>query len=142
MEAYGEGFEILKASQYGADLDLSGVAKMWNAGSVVKSWLLELLIDVFKDARELEQIQGYVEDSGETRWAVKEALDTGVAADVITTALYKRFNSRQKDTYSNKVTAALRNEFGGHKVAFEGENVKTFSAGSGHIRHAEADKRK
>lgn len=142
MEAYGEGFEILKASQYGASMDLNAVAKMWNAGSVVKSWLLELLIDVFKNPQELERIQGYVEDSGEARWAVKEALDTGVAADVITTALYKRFNSRQKDTYSNKIVAALRNEFGGHKMAREGENVKTYSAGSGHIRHAESDKGK
>ena len=142
MEAYGEGFEILKASQYGAALDLSRVAKMWNAGSVVKSWLLELLIDVLKNPQELERIQGYVDDSGEARWAVKEALDSGVAADVITASLYKRFNSRQKDTYSNKIIAALRNSFGGHSMAREGENVKTYSAGAGNIRHARADKGK
>lgn len=142
MEAYAEGFELLKASQYGKEIDLSAVAKMWNAGSVVKSWLLELLINVFKDPKELERLQGYVDDSGEARWAVKEAVDTGVAADVITASLYKRFNSRQKDTYSNKILAALRNEFGGHKVAREGENVKTYSAGSGHIRHSETDKGK
>ena len=140
MEAYAEGFEILKASPYGSSVDLGQVAKMWNAGSVVKSWLLELLINVFNNPKELEKIQGYVEDSGEARWAVKEAIETGVAADVITTSIYKRFNSRQKDTYANKIIAALRNEFGGHKVAREGENIKTNSTGAGQIKHATPDK--
>jgi 6-phosphogluconate dehydrogenase len=141
MEAYAEGFEILKASKYGEALNLSEVASMWNSASVVKSWLLELLISVFKDPKELESLQGYVEDSGEARWAVKEAIDTGVAADVITASLYKRFNSRQSDVYANKVIASLRREFGGHMVAKSGMKVKMKSAGSGAIQHARPDKR-
>jgi len=140
MQAYAEGFEILKASQYGEGLKLKDVASLWNKGSVVRSWLLELLENVFADEKGFEGIQGYVEDSGEARWAVKEAIDTGVAADVITASLYKRFNSRQKDAFANKVLAALRREFGGHTVARAGEEVKISKAGAGGLRHSGEDR--
>ncbi|HRU39364.1 MAG TPA: decarboxylating 6-phosphogluconate dehydrogenase, partial [Candidatus Goldiibacteriota bacterium] len=90
MQAYAEGFEILKASQYGSGLKLGKIAALWNKGSVVRSWLLELLEPVLSDEKALDEIQGYVEDSGEARWAVKEAVDAGVSADVITAALYRR----------------------------------------------------
>jgi 6-phosphogluconate dehydrogenase len=141
MEAYAEGFEILKASPYTGKLDLQQVAHLWNQGSVVRSWLLELLENVFDKDSGLDEIQGFVEDSGEARWTVKEAIDTGVPADVITTALYKRFNSRQKDAFANRVLAALRREFGGHAVARQGEDVKTSDAGAGRVKHAAADKK-
>ena len=142
MEAYGEGFEVLKASPYGEGLDMQKIAAMWNHGSVIRSWLLELIEDIFKKDKDLTSIQGYVEDSGEARWTVKEAVDSGVAADVMATALFKRFNSRHKDVYANKIVAALRNEFGGHALAREGENVKSSQAGAGTIQHAKADQKK
>ena len=116
MEAYGEGFEILKASPYGAHLNFNQVAHLWNQGSVVRSWLLELLEDAFKKDPELASIQGYVEDSGEGRWTVQQAIESGVSATAIAHALFKRFQSRQPDLFSDKVLAALRNEFGGHAV--------------------------
>ncbi|MFP4466565.1 MAG: phosphogluconate dehydrogenase (NAD(+)-dependent, decarboxylating) [Candidatus Goldiibacteriota bacterium] len=140
MQAYGEGFELLKASPYGNRLDLSQVAAMWNNGSVIRSWLLELLEGIFKEKGGLADIQGYVQDSGEARWTVKEAVDLGVAVDTITTALYKRFNSRQKDVFAAKVAAALRNEFGGHAVAKNCEDVKNSTPGAGTVRHAAPDK--
>ncbi|MEI7641086.1 MAG: decarboxylating 6-phosphogluconate dehydrogenase [bacterium] len=140
MEAYGEGFEILKASPYGRHMKLGKVAAMWNNGSVVRSWLLELLEDAFKKDSDMKKISGYVEDSGEARWTAKQAIDSGVAADVITAALYKRFNSRQKDAFSNKVVAALRNEFGGHALVKTGSKIKKSSAGAGILSHAKAAK--
>ncbi len=116
MEAYAEGFHILKNSIYGKDLKLDKIAKLWDNGSVIRSWLLELLIDIFKNERKLEKIIGYIEDSGETRWALAEAIENGVSADTIAISLFKRFNSRQKDVYANKILAALRNSFGGHQI--------------------------
>ncbi|MBI5827255.1 MAG: decarboxylating 6-phosphogluconate dehydrogenase [Deltaproteobacteria bacterium] len=116
MEAYAEGFELLNESEYGDGLDLHGVARLWNRGSVVRSWLLELLEGAFKDNGRLEGISGYVEDSGEGRWAVKDAVDRGVPMPVITEALYARFNSRRRDSFAAKVLAALRHSFGGHAV--------------------------
>lgn len=116
MEAYGEGFEILKASQYGEGLDFSQVAHLWNQGSVVRSWLLELLESAFEKDPDLQKIQGYVDDSGEGRWTVHQAIETGVSATSIAHALFRRFQSRQEDTFSDRVLAALRNEFGGHAV--------------------------
>jgi len=139
MEAYGEGFELLKASSYGKGLDLAGVASLWNQGSVIRSWLLELLEDSFKKDTELEKIQGYVEDSGEARWTVKEAVDSGVSATVIAHSLFKRFQSRQKDTFSDKVVASLRNQFGGHAVASTIDQVKSSEAGAGEVKHAKKD---
>lgn len=114
LQAYGEGFEILKASQY--DLDLHAIAHLWNQGSVVRSWLLELAENAFQKNGNLEAIKGYVADSGEGRWTVQQAIDTDVPAPVITLSLLERFRSRQDESFTAKVIAALRNEFGGHAV--------------------------
>jgi len=116
MEAYGEGFEMLKASPYGGDLNMQAVAHLWNQGSVIRSWLLELLESAFEKDPELSGIKGYVEDSGEGRWTVQEAVDMSVSVPVIALSLFKRFQSRQENLFSDKVLAALRNEFGGHAV--------------------------
>jgi 6-phosphogluconate dehydrogenase len=114
MQAYGEGFELLKTSQF--DLDLAKISHLWNQGSVVRSWLLELCESAFEKDPKLEAIKGYVDDSGEGRWTVIEAIDKGVAATALAHALFARFSSRQPDAFANKVIAALRNEFGGHAV--------------------------
>ncbi|HEX8919786.1 MAG TPA: decarboxylating 6-phosphogluconate dehydrogenase [Chloroflexota bacterium] len=115
MEAYGEGFEIFQASKH-FDLDLVQIAGIWNHGSVVRSWLLELLEDALRKDPGLEQIRGYVEDSGEGRWTIEAAIDEDVPAPIITESLFRRFASRQQESFSAKVLAALRNEFGGHAV--------------------------
>jgi 6-phosphogluconate dehydrogenase len=118
MQAYAEGFEIMHASDY--DLDLHGIAEMWNHGSVVRSWLLELAVRAFAaQGKDLEHLKGWVADSGEGRWTVQEAIDKDVPAPVITLSLLTRFRSRQDDSYGAKVLAALRNEFGGHAVKTE-----------------------
>jgi 6-phosphogluconate dehydrogenase len=114
MQAYGEGFELLNASQF--DLDLGKIAHLWNQGSVVRSWLLELCESAFAKDPRLASIKGYVEDSGEGRWTVEEAIDRSVPLPVLTLSLFARFASRQDDSFAAKVTAALRNEFGGHAV--------------------------
>jgi 6-phosphogluconate dehydrogenase len=115
MQAYGEGFEVLHASEF--DLDLHEIAGIWRNGSVVRSWLLELLHSAFEqDGSELEKIEGYVEDSGEGRWTVFEAINESVPAPAISAALYARFASRQDESFAAKVAAALRNQFGGHAV--------------------------
>lgn len=116
MQAYGEGFDILHASDY--DLDLAAIARMWNNGSVIRSWLLELAGNAFeRGGNDLESIRGYVSDSGEGRWTVAEAIDHDVPAPVITLALIQRFRSRREpDSYTDRVLAALRNEFGGHAI--------------------------
>ena len=116
MEAYAEGFELLKASPYGDGIKNSEIACLWNNGSVVRSWLLELLQGAFKKEDGLESVIGYVEDSGEGRWMVKEAVDMGVAMPVITESLMRRFRSRQDESFAEKVLAAMREEFGGHSV--------------------------
>ena len=117
LQAYGEGFELLKAS--GFDLDLGKIAHLWNQGSVMRSWLLELAESAFNKDPELASIKGYVEDSGEGRWTVLEAVERNVPASVLTLSLFARFASRQEDSFSAKVIAALRNEFGGHAVKKE-----------------------
>jgi 6-phosphogluconate dehydrogenase len=117
LQAYGEGFELLKASQF--NLDLGKIAHLWNQGSVVRSWLLELAESAFAKDPELGSIRGYVEDSGEGRWTLLEAVERGVPASVLTLSLFARFASRQEDSFSAKVIAALRNEFGGHRVRRE-----------------------
>lgn len=114
MQAYGEGFELLKASQF--DLNLGKIARLWNHGSVVRSWLLELIESALKKDPQLAGIKGYVEDSGEGRWTVEEAIDKNVPAPVLMLSLFARFASRQDDSFAAKVVAALRNEFGGHAV--------------------------
>ena len=114
MQAYAEGFELLEATEW--DLDLASIADLWNQGSVVRSWLLELAADAFKKDPGLEHITGYVEDTGEGRWTVEQGIQHSVPMPAITAALFMRFRSRQADTFSGKVLAALRNEFGGHAV--------------------------
>jgi len=118
MQAYAEGFEIMHASDY--QLDLAAISELWMQGSVVRSWLLELAGRAFKaNGQELAHLKGYVADSGEGRWTIQEAIDHDVPAPVITLSLLTRFRSRQEDSYSAKVLAALRNEFGGHAVKTE-----------------------
>jgi 6-phosphogluconate dehydrogenase len=114
MQACAEGFEILEASPYGRNLDYARIAHLWNQGSVIRSWLLELAEAAFAKSPELSDIRGYVEDSGEGRWTVKQAIETGVSAPVIALALMERFSSRKQDAFSDRVVAALRREFGGH----------------------------
>jgi 6-phosphogluconate dehydrogenase len=115
MTAYAEGFEILRTSPFG-ELNLPEIAGIWRSGSVVRSWLLDLLHDALQNDPKLEQIKGYVEDSGEGRWTVQAAIDQNVPAPIITLALQMRIASRQDESFSAKVQAALRNEFGGHAV--------------------------
>jgi 6-phosphogluconate dehydrogenase len=117
LQAYGEGFEMLKAAQF--DFDLGKISHLWNQGSVVRSWLLELAENAFKKDPQLSSIKGYVEDSGEGRWAVLEAVEREIPASILTLSLFARYGSRQDDSFSAKVIAALRNEFGGHAVRKE-----------------------
>jgi 6-phosphogluconate dehydrogenase len=115
MQAYAEGFEIMHASEY--PLDIAAISDLWNHGSVVRSWLLELAALAFKaNGQDLSNLKGWVADSGEGRWTVQEAIDHDVPAPVITLSLQTRFRSRQDDSYGARVIAALRNEFGGHAV--------------------------
>jgi 6-phosphogluconate dehydrogenase len=115
MQAYAEGFEIMGAKdEFG--LDLQHVAEIWQHGSVVRSWLLDLAVLALEEDPKLERIQGYVPDSGEGRWTVIESIDLDVPAPVITIALQRRFRSRQKNTFADRMLAALRNQFGGHAV--------------------------
>jgi 6-phosphogluconate dehydrogenase len=118
MQAYAEGFEILKASEF--ELDLHEIAGIWRYGSVVRSWLLELLYNAFEqEGNELEGIAGYVEDSGEGRWTIFEAINESVPAPVIASSLFARFASRQDESFAAKINAALRKQFGGHAVKTE-----------------------
>ena len=118
MQAYAEGFEIMHASEY--PLDLEQIAKAWMHGTVIRSWLLELAGRAFEQSgTDLADIKGWVADSGEGRWTVQDAIDHDVPAPVITLSLLARFTSRQDESYSAKVTAALRNQFGGHAVKSE-----------------------
>ena len=114
MAAYGEGFELLECSQF--DLDLHQIAGVWRHGSVVRSWLLDLVETAFAKDPHLEQIAGVVQDSGEGRWTVEEAIDQAVPLPIITLSLMRRFASRQESSFSARLEAALRNEFGGHAV--------------------------
>jgi 6-phosphogluconate dehydrogenase len=116
LQAYAEGYEILHASRDFPELDLHQIAGLWQHGSVVRSWLNDLAMRAFANDPSLEKIRGWVADSGEGRWTVKEAIDVDVPAPVITLSLLMRFRSRQDDSFGAKVIAALRNEFGGHAV--------------------------
>ncbi|MBC5823890.1 MAG: NADP-dependent phosphogluconate dehydrogenase, partial [Candidatus Eremiobacteraeota bacterium] len=116
LQAYGEGFEMLAASPFGAGLDLQRISHLWNQGSVVRSWLLELAERAFAQDRNLEGIEGYVDDTGEGRWTVEDAIDFSVPVPALALSLFMRFRSRQTDSFSAKVIAALRNQFGGHAV--------------------------
>jgi 6-phosphogluconate dehydrogenase len=115
MQAYAEGFAVMQKSEF--DLDLHEIAGIWRYGSVVRSWLLELLHAAFeKEGRNLEKIRGYVDDSGEGRWTIAEAIAEDVPVPVITAALFARFASREPESFAAQVNAALRNQFGGHAV--------------------------
>ena len=116
MQAYAEGFALLEKSPYEKDLDFQKTAHLWNQGSVIRSWLLELLENAFDKNSRLDDITGYVEDSGEGRWTVDQAIESGVPAPVITMSLFQRFQSRRENSFDNRVLAALRREFGGHAV--------------------------
>jgi 6-phosphogluconate dehydrogenase len=114
LQAYAEGFALMKKVPF--NLDLPRIARLWNQGSVVRSWLLELAERAFQKDASLNGIKGYVEDSGEGRWTINEAIALGVPMPVITASLFARFRSREDDDFGDKVIAALRNEFGGHAV--------------------------
>jgi 6-phosphogluconate dehydrogenase len=114
MQGYAEGFEIMKTAPF--PLDLHRIASIWGQGSVVRSWLLELLENALSDDTDLKGIRGWVEDSGEGRWTVQASIDQNVPAPVITLSLQTRFRSRQDESYGAKILAALRNQFGGHAV--------------------------
>ncbi|HEU5424381.1 MAG TPA: 6-phosphogluconate dehydrogenase, partial [Nitrolancea sp.] len=117
MEAYAEGFEIMHEAPF--DYDLAKLAGLWDQGSVIRSWLLELAERAFRADPGLERLRGYVEDSGEGRWTVAQAIEENVPAPVITLSLLVRLRSRQEESFGNKVLAALRHEFGGHAVQEE-----------------------
>jgi len=120
LEAYGEGFELMNArKEFG--LDFAKISELWNHGSVIRSWLLELSVNVFRQDPSLESVRGYVEDTGEGRWAVLEAIDENVPAPAITLSLLQRFRSRQESSFSAKMIAALRGQFGGHEIKKTGE---------------------
>jgi 6-phosphogluconate dehydrogenase len=114
MQALGEGFELLEKSQF--DLDLPLIAELWKHGSVVRSWLLDLAAEALKKDPKLAEVRGYVEDSGEGRWTILEAIERGVPAGVLALSLFTRFRSREQDTFSDRLIASLRNEFGGHAL--------------------------
>ncbi len=141
MQSYAEGLEILQASPY-PDLDLHQVCDLWRHGSVIRSWLLDLAADALKDDPNLDNITGFVEDSGEGRWTVQESIEHSVPAPVIALSLYLRFRSRQQDSFSAKVLAALRNEFGGHAVhhkTLEGPHVPGREAAGAERTHPRSD---
>jgi len=114
MQAYGEGFDILAGSEF--DLKIDEIAEVWRHGSVIRSWLLDLAASALSKDPGLEQISGFVQDSGEGRWTVETAVNQGTPAPTIAMALFARFASRQDDSFANRMIAALRHEFGGHSV--------------------------
>jgi len=114
MQAYAEGFEIMKNSPY--EVDLEKVSRVWMHGSVVRSWLLELIGNALEGNENLDDIKAYVADSGEGRWTVQTAMDFDVPAHVITASLFTRFQSRQESSFAMKLLAAMRNQFGGHEI--------------------------
>jgi 6-phosphogluconate dehydrogenase len=114
MQGYAEGFEVMAKSEY--NLDLAKVAAVWMHGSVVRSWLLELAAGALAQDPRLEKLTGYVQDSGEGRWMITDALEKSVPVPALATALFTRFRSRQPDSFAERLLAALRNAFGGHAV--------------------------
>jgi 6-phosphogluconate dehydrogenase len=116
MQAYAEGFEIMKKSKAFPGMDMQAIAEAWREGSVVRSWLLDLIADGLKQDPELEQLRGYVEDTGEGRWTIAAAIEEEVPAPVITESLYVRFRSRMEESFGEKMLAMMRHQFGGHAV--------------------------
>jgi 6-phosphogluconate dehydrogenase len=125
LQSYAEGFAVLEAKQDFGALDLHGIAHLWNQGSVVRSWLLELAERAFERDPHLDRLRGWVQDSGEGRWTVEESLQLSVPAPVLALSLMMRYQSRLPDAFGNKVIAALRNEFGGHAVLPEEQAQRT-----------------
>ena len=126
MQAFAEGFETLERSEY--PVDLTQVGKIWQNGSVVRSWLLDLAVAAFEKDPKLDNLEGWVDDSGEGRWTIEAAIDEDVPAPVITMSLFSRFYSRDRNSFSWRVLAALRNEFGGHAVRVDGQETGVRSA--------------
>jgi 6-phosphogluconate dehydrogenase len=114
MQSYAEGFELMHVSEY--KIDLGAVAALWNHGSVVRSWLLELAARALAADADLSGLKGYVDDSGEGRWTLHEGIDRGIPLPVLTASLFTRFRSREDNPFSERLLAALRNQFGGHPV--------------------------
>jgi 6-phosphogluconate dehydrogenase len=119
MQAFAEGFQVLEKSEY--PVDLTQIGKIWQHGSVVRSWLLDLAVSAFEKDPKLDGLEGWVDDSGEGRWTIEAAIDEDVPAPVITMSLLSRFYSRDRNSFSWRVLAALRNEFGGHAVRVDGK---------------------
>jgi len=116
MQAYGEGFEIIKKAKAFPGMDLQAIAEAWGYGTVIRSWLLELIAIGFKEDPELASLTAYIEDTGEGRWTIQAAIDEDVPAGVITHSLYERFRSRDTNSFSDRVVAMMRKQFGGHAV--------------------------
>lgn len=116
MQAYAEGFALIEDSQYGEGINFAELSDLWNQGSVIRSWLLELAADAFRKSERLEDLEGFVEDSGEGRWTVLQSVETATPTPVLTMALMERFSSRRSNDFRNRVLSALRREFGGHAV--------------------------
>ena len=116
MQAYAEGFQIMKLSKSFPGMDMQAIAECWRTGSVVRSWLLDLIADGLSRDPQLAGIKGYVEDTGEGRWTVEAAIEESVPAPVITLSLFERFRSRMEDTFADKLLAMMRSQFGGHGV--------------------------
>lgn len=116
MQSYAEGFNILEHSDYADELDYADVCEVWNHGSVIRSWLLELAGNAFRESPRLDGIEPWVSDSGEGRWTVQQAVDMAVPAPVITLSLMERFRSREESSFADRLLASLRNQFGGHAV--------------------------
>ncbi|MBI2915727.1 MAG: decarboxylating 6-phosphogluconate dehydrogenase [Elusimicrobia bacterium] len=115
MQSYAEGFGILNRSSY--KLDLGNIGHLWNRGSVIRSWLLELLAQSLRKDPKLSKVTGRIEDTGEGRWTVQQAVESGISTPVLALSLFQRFRSRDKDVFSDKIVSALRREFGGHPVS-------------------------
>jgi 6-phosphogluconate dehydrogenase len=130
LQSYAEGFSLLHAADE-FSLDLHEIADLWRYGSVVRSWLLDLTELALRDEHEFARIKGYVEDSGEGRWTVEEAINRAVPAPIITMSLFERFSSRQPDSFAARIVAALRNEFGGHKFFEESAGADAARAEAG-----------
>ena len=114
MQAIGEGFQLLQSSQF--DLDYERIARVWNNGSVIRSWLMELSEDLFAKDPNLKELRGVIDSSGEGLWTLQEAIELGIPAPVLAMSLFTRFSSKDDNAFSNRVVAGLRNEFGGHAV--------------------------
>ena len=115
MQAFAEGFELLEAKKE-MELDLKQISEIWQHGSVVRSWLLDLIADAFEGDKTLSSLSDYVDDSGEGRWTVQDSIELGVPTPVLTLALQMRFRSRQEDAFGGKMLNAMRAGFGGHKI--------------------------